>query len=45
MTSTALVGWLTDLTGSPNVSLYLFAVVRLIGAGLVLRLPAKVVNR
>ncbi len=45
MASTALVGWMTDLTGSPNASLYLFAAVGVFGAVLVLRLPAKVVNR
>ncbi len=45
MASTSLVGWLTDLTGSPSSSLYLFAVLLVIGAILVLRLPASVVNR
>lgn len=45
MASTGLVGWLTDLTGTPNVSLYLFSAVGIFGAVLILRLPAKVVNR
>ena len=45
MASTSLVGWLTDLTGTPNVSLYLFAGFVAIGALMVLRLPARVVNR
>lgn len=45
MASTSLVGWLTDLTGTPNVSLYLFSGFVAIGAVMVLRLPAKVVNR
>lgn len=45
MASTGLVGWLTDLTGSPNSSLYLFAGLAVIGAVMVLRLPANVVNR
>ena len=45
MASTALVGWLTDLTGSPNSALYLFAGFAIVGALMVLRLPAAVVNR
>lgn len=45
MASTSLVGWLTDLTGSPSSSLYLFAGLLVVGALLVLRLPASVVNR
>ena len=45
MASTALVGWLTDLTGSPNSALYLFAGFAVIGALMVLRLPAQIVNR
>lgn len=45
MASTSLVGWLTDLTGTPNISLYLFAGFVALGAVMVLRLPAKVVNR
>jgi MFS family permease len=45
MASTSLVGWLTDLTGSPSSSLYLFAALLVAGALLVLRLPASVVNR
>ena len=45
MASTSLVGWLTDLTGSPSSSLYLFAALLVVGALMVLRLPASVVNR
>jgi D-galactonate transporter len=45
MASTALVGWLTDLTGSPNSALYLFAGFAVIGAVMVLRLPPQIVNR
>ena len=45
MASTSLVGWLTDLTGSSSSSLYLFAALAAMGAVLVLRLPASVVNR
>jgi len=45
MASTALVGWLTDLTGSPNSALYLFAGFAVIGTVMVLRLPAQIVNR
>ena len=45
MASTSLVGWLTDITGSPSSSLYLFAGLLVVGALLVLRLPASVVNR
>jgi D-galactonate transporter len=45
MASTSLVGWLTDLTGSPSSSLYMFAALLVAGALIVLRLPASVVNR
>ena len=45
MASTSPVGWLTDLTGSPSSSLYLFAGLLVAGAVMVLRLPASVVNR
>jgi D-galactonate transporter len=45
MASTSLVGWLTDLTGSSSSSLYLFSALAVLGALLVLRLPASVVNR
>ena len=36
---------MTDLTGSPNSALYLFAGFAVIGGLMVLRLPAQVVNR
>ncbi len=45
MASTALVGWMTDLTGSPNSAMYLFAGFAVIGGLMVLRLPAQIVNR
>lgn len=43
--STSLVGWLTDLTGTPASSLYSFAVVLLVGGLLVLALPRSVNDR
>lgn len=45
MASTGLVGWMTDLTGSPNSALYLFASFAVIGGLMILRLPAQAVNR
>ncbi len=45
MASTSLVGWMTDLTGTPNSSLYVFAALGVIGALLVLSMPRHVVNR
>ena len=45
MASTSLVGWLTDLTGTPNSSLYLFAALAAVGGLMVLRLPPHVVNK
>ena len=45
MASTSLVGWMTDLTGSPNSSLYLFAGVAVVAALMVLKLPKQVVNK
>jgi MFS family permease len=43
--STYLVGWLADLTHSNVASLYLFGALVLVGAGLVLMIPASVVNK
>jgi MFS family permease len=43
--STYLVGWLADLTHSNVASLYLFGALVLVGAGLVLIIPASVVNK
>ena len=40
-----LVGWIKDATGSTNTALYILAVIILVGVGLVLRVPAKLVNR
>lgn len=42
--STAAVGWIADLTGNPQSSLIVFSGLAVLGAVLVLRLPAKVVN-
>ncbi len=40
-----LVGWIQDTTHSTDLALYILAAVMLVGVGLVLRIPAKVVNR
>jgi len=40
-----LVGWIKDATGSTDVALYILSAVLLLGAMLVLRVPAKTVNR
>ncbi|HTJ58898.1 MAG TPA: MFS transporter [Devosiaceae bacterium] len=40
-----LVGWIVDRTNSANIALYVLAGVILIGVLLVLRIPAKRVNR
>jgi cyanate permease len=40
-----LVGWIQDTTHSTYLALYLLAGLMLVGAGLVLRIPAKIVNR
>ena len=42
--STSLVGWLSDLTGSTISSLYGIAVLLAVGAALLARLPAHVVD-
>lgn len=44
MVSTSVAGWITDLTGNAQDSLILFAGILLIGAVLVLKLPARLVN-
>jgi len=44
-TSTFLVGWMTDLTGSTSASLYLFAALLAIGGALILTIPARLVNK
>lgn len=44
MVSTSVAGVITDLTGNAQDSLILFAGILLIGAVLVLRLPARLVN-
>jgi D-galactonate transporter len=43
--SPSVVGWLKDTTGSTAAGIYVTAVVVLIGGLLVLRIPAKLVNR
>jgi D-galactonate transporter len=43
--STALVGWVSDLTGSALPSLYLFAALMFVGGAMVLTIPARLVNR
>lgn len=40
-----LVGWLKDATGSTQIALYILAAVLLGGTAIVLRIPAKTVNR
>lgn len=40
-----LVGWIKDATGSTDVALYILSGVLFTGAMLVLRVPAKIVNR
>ena len=40
-----LVGWIKDATGSTDLALYILSSVMLAGALLVLRVPAKLVNR
>lgn len=43
--STFVVGWLTDLTHSTSASLYLFAGLSVIGALLLLTVPARMINK
>jgi MFS-type transporter involved in bile tolerance (Atg22 family) len=40
-----LVGWIKDATQSTDMALYILAAVMLIGVMLVLRIPARTVNR
>ena len=40
-----LVGWIKDLTGSTDIALYILSSVMLVGALLVLVVPARLVNR
>ena len=40
-----LVGWIKDTTHSTDLALYILAGVILVGVALVLRIPAKLVNR
>jgi nitrate/nitrite transporter NarK len=40
-----LVGWIKDTTGGTDVALYILSAVLLLGALLVLRVPARIVNR
>ncbi|HWQ37841.1 MAG TPA: MFS transporter [Burkholderiales bacterium] len=43
--STSLVGWISDLTGSAQASLYLFGALMFVGGAMVLAIPAKLVNK
>ena len=40
-----LVGWIKDATHSTDLALYILAAVMLVGVALVLRVPARIVNR
>lgn len=40
-----LVGWIKDRTGSTDLALYILSTVPLLGAMLVMRVPAKVADR
>jgi nitrate/nitrite transporter NarK len=40
-----LIGWIKDATHSTDLALYILAGALLIGAVLVLRIPAKTINR
>ena len=40
-----LVGWIKDTTGSTDVALYILSTVLLVGAVLVMIVPARLVNR
>lgn len=42
---TALMGWMTDLTGSSQSSLYLFGVMMFFGGAMILTIPARLVNK
>lgn len=44
MASTAAVGWITDQTGNPQVSLFLISGLAFLGALLILRLPSQLVD-
>ena len=43
--STFIVGWMSDLTHSTSASLYLFAGLAVVGGLLILRIPARLVNK
>ena len=43
--STFIVGWMTDLTHSTSAGLYAFAGLAVIGGLLILRIPARLVNK
>ncbi|MFY1080195.1 MFS transporter, partial [Escherichia coli] len=40
-----LIGWVTTNTGSNAIGMFLITAVLIFGASLVLRVPAKLVNR
>jgi nitrate/nitrite transporter NarK len=43
--SNFFVGWMTDLTGTSQSAVYLFGAIAIAGAGLVLTIPPKLVNK
>ena len=43
--SNFFVGWMTDLTGTSQSALYLFSAIVLVGALLILTVPARLVNK
>jgi sugar phosphate permease len=40
-----LVGWIKDTTGSTDIALYILSGILFLGAALVMRVPARIVNR
>jgi D-galactonate transporter len=40
-----MIGWIKDSTGSTDLALYVIAAVLLVGAGIALSVPARLVNR
>jgi MFS family permease len=43
--SNFFVGWMTDLTGTSQSALYLFSVIVVVGALMILSVPARLVNK
>lgn len=42
---TALMGWMTDLTGTSQSSLYLFGAMMFVAGAMILTIPARLVNK